>query len=130
MEWKQSGNGKEMKWKERETNDISYKPIDITADILKEKWFLEELEEEFTIMKIIVKNNNQKIEIELYDEYDKNNQITSKHLDRRKTTVEPGSLSIVSRAGRRHILEVAVGLARFSLPRPRCGDFPCVDDHL
>ncbi len=56
---------------------IEYKPINITANILKEKWFLKEKEEEFTVMKIILANTNKKITIDLYDEYDKKNEITS-----------------------------------------------------
>ncbi len=61
----------------RKINSIDYKPIEITADILKENWLLKENEEEFTVMKIVVKNKNKKIEIDLYDEYDKNTKITS-----------------------------------------------------
>jgi saccharopine dehydrogenase-like NADP-dependent oxidoreductase len=52
-------------------NNQNYTPLDITADILKEKWFLKEKEEEFTVMKIILANTNKKITIDLYDEYDK-----------------------------------------------------------
>ena len=61
----------------RYIKNYDYKPIDVTADILKEKWFLKEKEEEFTVMRIIMKNKTQKIEIDLYDEYDKKTAITS-----------------------------------------------------
>jgi len=61
----------------RSVNNHNYKPIDVTADILKEKWFLEEGEEEFTVMKIIIENDSKKIQIDLYDEYDKKTKITS-----------------------------------------------------
>ena len=60
-----------------ELNGIKYKPIDLIADILKKQWLLEENEEEFTVMKIIIKNKNQKIKVDLYDEYDKISKITS-----------------------------------------------------
>ena len=61
----------------RKIKNIHYKPIDITSDILKEKWFLKENEEEFTVMKIIINSNSKKVEIDLYDEYDKKTNITS-----------------------------------------------------
>ena len=61
----------------RNLKNHNYKPIDITADILKEKWFLKEGEEEFTVMKIIMENKNKKIQIDLYDEYDKKTNTTS-----------------------------------------------------
>ena len=63
--------------KTKKINNNSYKPIQVTADILKENWLLKDNEEEFTVMRIIVKNNNTTIKIDLYDEYDQNTQITS-----------------------------------------------------
>ena len=63
--------------KTRQLRNINYKPIDIAADLLKEDWFLNKHEEEFTVMRIILKNEQQKIEIDLYDEYDKKTKITS-----------------------------------------------------
>ncbi len=61
----------------RSVNNHNYKPIEVTADILKEKWFLEEGEEEFTVMKIILENDDKKVQIDLYDEYDKKTKTTS-----------------------------------------------------
>ena len=58
-------------------NDYNFKPIDIIAEILKKDWQLEEGEEEFTVMRIIMKNNDQQIQVDLYDEYDKQTEITS-----------------------------------------------------
>ena len=63
--------------KERTLKNINYKPIDIAADLLKEDWFLNKEEEEFTVMRIILENKQKKIEINLYDEYDKKTHITS-----------------------------------------------------
>jgi lysine 6-dehydrogenase len=61
----------------RKINNNDYTPIEITANILKENWFLKENEEEFTVMRIIVENETRRIEIDLYDQYDKNTKITS-----------------------------------------------------
>ena len=61
----------------RSVNNVIYRPIDITADLLKENCLLSEEEEEFTVMRIICKNQNKKIQIDLYDEYDKKTKITS-----------------------------------------------------
>ena len=63
--------------KKRRIKNNDYSPLEITADILKENWFLNEGEEEFTVMKIVLKNDNKTIEIQLYDEYDKKTKITS-----------------------------------------------------
>ena len=62
---------------ERSINNIKYRPIDFTSDILKENWFLSENEEEFTVMRIICQNQDKKIQIDLYDEFDKKTNITS-----------------------------------------------------
>ena len=51
--------------------------VDKTAENLKKEWFLEEGEEEFTVMRIIIKNNNKNIQIDLYDEYHKKTRTTS-----------------------------------------------------
>ena len=64
-------------YNEKIINGVNYHPIEITADILKENWFLKENEEEFTVMRIILENKNQNITIDLYDEYDKHTNITS-----------------------------------------------------
>ena len=62
---------------ERSLNNINYRPIDFTADLLKENWLLLEKEEEFTVMRIICQNQDKKIQIDLYDEYNTNTHITS-----------------------------------------------------
>ncbi len=53
------------------------KPIDFTASILENQWLLDPKEEEFTIMKIIIKNQRKNIELVMYDEYDKTTNISS-----------------------------------------------------
>ncbi|RPG60824.1 MAG: saccharopine dehydrogenase [Flavobacteriales bacterium TMED191] len=58
-------------------HDLNFKPIDIIADILKKDWKLEEGEEEFTVMRIIMKNSKKYVQIDLYDEFDKKTQISS-----------------------------------------------------
>tara|TARA_Y100001968_G_C19381887_1_gene730760 strand:- start:439 stop:1554 length:1116 start_codon:yes stop_codon:yes gene_type:complete len=64
-------------YNERSINNIKYRPIDFTSDILKENWRLSEYEEEFTVMRIICQNQNKKIQIDLYDEYNQQTKITS-----------------------------------------------------
>ena len=61
----------------RTVKNQNYKPIDITADILKENWFLKDKEEEFTVMRIIMKNKNKEVKIDLYDEYDHSTNTSS-----------------------------------------------------
>ena len=51
--------------------------IESTAEKLKKSWLLKENDEEFTVMRIIVKNSTKKIQIDLYDEYHQNTKITS-----------------------------------------------------
>lgn len=58
-----------------ETNSIRIKevdisPLDFTSKLLVNEWKLEPEEEEFTIMKVIVKGESKTIEYNLYDEYD------------------------------------------------------------
>ena len=61
----------------RSLNNITYRPIDLTADLLKENWLLLDEEEEFTVMRIICQNQDKKIQIDLYDEYNTNTHISS-----------------------------------------------------
>ncbi len=61
----------------RTVNNQNYTPLEITADILKEKWFLKDKEEEFTVMRIIMNDKNKKVQIDLYDEYDHSTDTTS-----------------------------------------------------
>ena len=63
--------------KTKSLNDYNFKPIDIIAEILKKDWHLEEGEKEFTVMRIIMKNNDKQIQVDLYDEYDTQTEITS-----------------------------------------------------
>ncbi len=57
------------------------RPIDFTSAILFDKWKLQEDDEEFTLMKIVIKGkmNNKPTTIEylLYDEYDKDTKTSS-----------------------------------------------------
>lgn len=57
-----------------EVNGKQVSPLDFTSNILFNEWKLEENEEEFTVMRIVVKGENNKGQIEeitydLYDEY-------------------------------------------------------------
>ncbi|MAQ31410.1 MAG: saccharopine dehydrogenase [Flavobacteriales bacterium] len=61
----------------RTVNNQNYTPLEITADILKEKWFLKDKEQEFTVMRIIMNDKNKKVQIDLYDEYDHSTDTTS-----------------------------------------------------
>ena len=65
-----------------EINGNMISPIDFTNKILFNEWKLGEDEEEFTVMKIIIKgenDNGEKVEIiyDLYDTYDKNTGVSS-----------------------------------------------------
>lgn len=58
------------------------KPLDITLKLLADKWRLENSEEEFTVMKIIIEGSesngkNKKVEHVLYDRYDTKTSTTS-----------------------------------------------------
>jgi saccharopine dehydrogenase-like NADP-dependent oxidoreductase len=45
-------------------------PLDFTSKLLVDQWKLEPGEEEFTVMKVIIRGNNQTIEYDLLDRYD------------------------------------------------------------
>ncbi len=51
-------------------NGTSLSPLDFTSKLLVNEWKLGEEEEEFTVMKVIVKGENKTVEYDLYDEYD------------------------------------------------------------
>lgn len=51
-------------------NQTEISPIDFTSRILLKEWKLEPEEEEFTIMKVIVKSKQKTITWDLYDQYD------------------------------------------------------------
>lgn len=51
-------------------NDVDITPLEFTSKLLVNEWKLEEEEEEFTVMKVIVKGEDKTVEYNLYDEYD------------------------------------------------------------
>lgn len=51
-------------------NNASISPLDFTSKLLVNEWKLGEEEEEFTVMKVIVKGEDETVEYDLYDEYD------------------------------------------------------------
>ena len=61
----------------KKKSKMNVSPLEMTSEVLKENWFLKEDEEEFTVMRIIVKNKDKKVQIDLYDEYNAKNNITS-----------------------------------------------------
>lgn len=56
-------------------NNIS--PLDFTSKLLVNEWKLGETEEEFTVMKVIVKGEGKTITYDLYDQYDPVTQTSS-----------------------------------------------------
>lgn len=51
-------------------NSTSVSPLDFTSRLLVNEWKLGEEEEEFTVMKVIIKGEDKIVEYDLYDEYD------------------------------------------------------------
>jgi len=51
-------------------NDIDITPLDFTSSLLLHEWKLGPEEEEFTVMKVIIKGEGKSIIYDLYDEYD------------------------------------------------------------
>ncbi len=51
-------------------NDTDITPLDFTSKLLVNQWKLDPEEEEFTVMKVIVKGKDKTIVYTLYDEYD------------------------------------------------------------
>lgn len=52
-------------------NGVEMKPIDLTSSLLFEQWKLGETEPEFTVMRVIVKgDDNAQVTYDLYDEFD------------------------------------------------------------
>lgn len=51
-------------------NGTPISPLDFTSKLLVNEWKLGEEEEEFTVMKVIVKGEDKTVEYDLYDEYD------------------------------------------------------------
>ncbi len=51
-------------------NETDITPLDFTSWLLLNQWKLEEEEEEFTVMKVIIKGEGRTITYDLYDQYD------------------------------------------------------------
>jgi len=51
-------------------NDADISPLEFTSKLLVDQWKLEPEEEEFTVMKVIVRGENKTIEYNLLDRYD------------------------------------------------------------
>ncbi len=65
-----------------DTNPIRVKesemiPLDFTSKLLVNEWKLEPEEEEFTVMKVILKSDDKTVEYSLYDEYDPQTKTSS-----------------------------------------------------
>lgn len=58
-------------------NGIEISPLEFISGLLVKEWKLNEGEEEFTVMKVIVKGTEKTIEYNLYDEYDTAKGISS-----------------------------------------------------
>ncbi len=58
-------------------NDADISPLEFTSKVLVEQWKLEPDEEEFTVMKVIVKGENKTIEFNLLDRYNHRTKISS-----------------------------------------------------
>jgi saccharopine dehydrogenase-like NADP-dependent oxidoreductase len=51
-------------------NDTDVTPLEFTSKLLVDQWKLGPEEEEFTVMKVVLKGNNKTIEFSLLDRYD------------------------------------------------------------
>jgi lysine 6-dehydrogenase len=51
-------------------NGAAVIPLEVTSKILTDQWKLSEEEEEFTVMKVIIKGEDQTVEYNLYDQFD------------------------------------------------------------
>ncbi len=60
-----------------QVNDTTLSPLDFTSKLLVSEWKLGETEEEFTVMKVIVKGEGKTITYDLYDQYDPLTQTSS-----------------------------------------------------
>lgn len=58
-------------------NDVSVAPLALTSKLLVNEWKLGETEEEFTVMKVIVKGEGKTVTYDLYDQYDPLTQTSS-----------------------------------------------------
>ena len=57
--------------------EVDISPLEFTSKLLVNQWKLEPGEEEFTVMKVVVKGEGKTIEYTLYDTYDKETETTS-----------------------------------------------------
>ena len=58
-------------------NEVDITPLEFTSRLLVNQWKLEPGEEEFTVLRLIIKGEGKKIEYNLLDKYDANTQTTS-----------------------------------------------------
>jgi lysine 6-dehydrogenase len=58
-------------------NNLAIAPLDFTSKLLVTEWKLGETEEEFTVMKVIVRGEEKSVEYTLYDQYDATTQTSS-----------------------------------------------------
>ncbi len=58
-------------------NNEDISPLEFTSRLLVDQWKLEPGEEEFTVMKVIVKGDNKTVEYNLLDHYDAATKTTS-----------------------------------------------------
>jgi len=57
--------------------EVDISPLDFTSKLLVNEWKLGDEEEEFTVMKVIIKGEGRLVEYNLYDEYDQVSQTSS-----------------------------------------------------
>ncbi len=57
--------------------DVDISPLDFTSKILVNQWKLGAEEQEFTVMKVILRSNEKTVEYNLYDEYDAASKLSS-----------------------------------------------------
>ena len=50
--------------------EVDITPLDFTSKLLVKEWKLEPEEEEFTVMKVIIRSKDETVTYDLYDEYD------------------------------------------------------------
>lgn len=60
-----------------EVNGVQISPLDFTSKLLISEWKLGDTEEEFTVMRVTVRNETETVVYDLYDEYDPATQTSS-----------------------------------------------------
>jgi saccharopine dehydrogenase-like NADP-dependent oxidoreductase len=63
--------------KKLEINNMAIAPLDFTSKLLVNKWKLGDTEEEFTVMKVIIKGEDKTVEYSLLDYYDTSSNTSS-----------------------------------------------------